>query len=341
MTGDAPNRRRAWTAAAAALTIYAILAAVSTWPLLARCRTAIASDRYDPVLNASILWWNATTLPFSNGWWTPPHYFPSEGVAAFTESLAGVSVVASPLYWLTGDPLLTYNLTFFLAGPLCAFSVYLLVWRLAGRHDAAFLAGLAFGFAPYRIAQIAHLQVLSCYWLPLALTGLHGFLIERRRRWLVLFGGAWLLQSLANGYFMLFGAVVIGLWIAWFCSTRETSRLVLPILAAWAVSTLPLVPVLAIYRAIHTEFGLERGFGEIVLYSARLPAWWSAVGISSGSGGGSCPMPAVRGTSFLDSPCASSSWRSACDGLTGRSSFRRRPRGRGGTPGPAPCWRCC
>lgn len=275
MTGDSPARRRAWTGVTAALVAYLILAALYTSPLLGRSRTAVASDRYDPVLNASILWWNATTIPFSSAWWTPPHYFPSEGIAAFTEHLVGVGVIASPLYWLTGDPLLTYNLVFFLSWPLCAFSVYLLVWRLARRHDAALIAGLAFGFAPYRVAQMAHLQVLSCYWLPLALAALHGFLVDRRRRWLVLFGGAWLLQSLANGYFMLFGAVLIALWLAYFCSTRETWRLVFPVLVAWVVASLPLVPVLLKYRAIHEQYGLGRSLAEVIMYSARPSAWWS------------------------------------------------------------------
>src|SRR4029453_6702932 len=85
-----------------------------------------------------------------------------------------------------------------------------------------FLTGIAFGFTPYRTAEMGHIQMLSAYWLPLVLLGMHGFLEERKRRWLVLAGVAWLLQSLANGYFIFFGAVVIGLWLLYFGSTRPT-----------------------------------------------------------------------------------------------------------------------
>lgn len=69
----------------AALSIYFALAALYTWPLLAEGGSRIASDPGDPVLNASILWWNATNLPFSSAWWNAPHYYPSESISAFTD----------------------------------------------------------------------------------------------------------------------------------------------------------------------------------------------------------------------------------------------------------------
>ncbi len=129
--------------------------------------------------------------------------------------------MASPIYWLTHNPLTAYNLTLFLTWPLSAFAVYLLVVFLTRREDAAVLAGLAWAFTPYRLSELGHLQSLSAYWLPLMLLGLHGFLARRRLPWLVLFGAAWLCQSLANGYYMLFGAVLIGMWLAYFCSSRD------------------------------------------------------------------------------------------------------------------------
>jgi hypothetical protein len=255
------------------LGIYLLITAVYTHPLLQNRRDAIANDRYDPVLNASILWWNATRVPFSPQWWTPPHYYPSEGIAAFTENLAGLGVLTTPMLWLTQDPVQTYNLAVYLTWPLSAMGVYLLLLGLQARAGPAFVGGLAFGFAPYRIAQMGHLQVLACFWLPLALLGLHLYREQRRRRWLVLFGTAWLLQSLTNGYFMLFGAVLIGLWIAYFCSTAADRRLALPIVGAWTIATLPLVPVLLQYRDVHARYGLTRGLGAIVQYSAEPWAW--------------------------------------------------------------------
>ena len=221
--------------------IYLAIAAVYTHPLLLESRERIANDPYDPILNASILWWNAKTVPFSPAWWTPPHFYPVRDAAAFTENLVGISVLASPIQWAAGNPLLTYNVALFLTWPLSAFATCLLVFALTRRADAAFVAGLAFGFAPYRVGQIAHLQVVSAYWFPLVFLALHQHVRERRARWLWLFGAAWLLQSLANGYFMLFGAVLIALWLLWFGSAAEARPALPRILATCAAASVPLM----------------------------------------------------------------------------------------------------
>ena len=203
----------------AVLVGYLLLGWVYTHPLLALSGTHIAGDPPgDPLLNASVLWWNATTLPLSEAWWNPPYYHPSHGVTAFTENLLGISPIATPIYWLTGNPLTTYNVSLYLTWPLSAFTAYLLAWCLTRRIDAAVIAGLAYGFSTYRTAELGHIQMVSSYWIPLALLGLHRYLDERRVRWLVLFGIVWLLQSLANLYLMLFGAVLIALWVIYFCS---------------------------------------------------------------------------------------------------------------------------
>lgn len=265
--------RRAAARAALALAVYVALAAIYTHPLLVQARDGIANDRYDPVLNASILWWNATTLPFSAAWWTPPHYYPSEGTAAFTENLVGLWPVAAPIHFVTGDPLLTYNLTLFLTWPLSGLAVFLLATSLGVRWGPAFVGGLVFAFAPYRVSQLSHLQVVAPFWLPLALAALHRYVSTRTRIWLVAFGAAWVLQSLTNGYFMLFGAVIIALWIVYFCSTRAAISALPAIAVAWAVASLPLLPVLLEYKRIHEHFGFARPIGAVMAYSAQATAW--------------------------------------------------------------------
>lgn len=252
------------------------VATIYTWPLLPSSRTLLASDAGDPAFNTLVLWWNATRLPFSSAWWNAPQYYPTESISAFTESLVGIGVAFNPVFWLSGSPVLAYNLALFLTWPLSAFAAYLLVRFLTQRDDAAILAGLAYGFTPYRTTELAHIQSLTSYGLPLVLLGLHGFREERRLRWLALFAGAWLLQSLANGHFMLFGAVLIAMWLAYFCSPRERWRSGLIILAVWGAASLLLAPVLLKYQSVHDRFGLQRTENEILAYSAR-PASWAEV----------------------------------------------------------------
>lgn len=264
-----------------AFAIYALLAVVYTHPLWLNATGQIANDRFDPVLNASILWWNATTVPFTAAWWTPPHYYPSEGIAAFTENLVGLLPISGPLQWLTNDAILTYNLTFLLTWPLSGLTTFLLVRRLTDRADAAFLAGLVFAFAPYRISQMGHLQVLACFWFPVVLLALHGYREERRARWLVVFGLAWMLQSWTNGYFLLFGGLIIGAWIAYFCTTAAHLRVIVPIVAAWGTSSLPVLASLLKYRSVHQAYELERPYDAIVAFSAQPSAWWHVSNLAS------------------------------------------------------------
>ena len=99
---------------------------------------------------------------------------------AFSEHLLGLSLIATPIIATTGNVLLAYNAAFFLSFPLCAIGAHLLTYQITRRHDLALVAGLAYGFAPYRMAQFSHVQVLSSYWMPFSLLGLHLFVQQPR-----------------------------------------------------------------------------------------------------------------------------------------------------------------
>ena len=153
--------------------------------VLAHLGSTIANDPGDPLLTAAILKWNATHVPLTDAWYQFPIFYPTRDTLTFSEHLLGLSVIASPIYWLTGDLVVTYNLVLLLTFPLCAIAMYALVFRLTGSAAGAFVAGLAFAFAPYRISQLPHIQMLATFWAPLALLGLHAYLETGRRRWLV------------------------------------------------------------------------------------------------------------------------------------------------------------
>jgi hypothetical protein len=256
--------------------VYCLISVVATWPLPIRLASTIAADPGDPLLNASILLWSATTLPFSSRWWNAPHYYPAGGITTFTENLLGVSPLSSPVFWLTGNPLLAYNVALLLTWPLSAFAAYLLVRVIARREDAAFLAGLSFGFSPYRVLALGHIQTAATFGIPLALAALHRYLDRPRPMWLVLFGAAWLQQSLANGYYILYGGLIVAMWLAYFCASPARWKPAPSIVAAWALASIPLVPLLVKYRQVHDHFGLRRTLNEITYFSA-LPGSWFEV----------------------------------------------------------------
>jgi hypothetical protein len=249
---------------------YVALTVALTWPLATVLSTVLPHDLGDPGLNAWVIWWNAHAMPLTERWWNAPAFWPSPGALAFSETLLGLSPITAPIQWLGGSPVAAYNVAFLLTFPLSALAAHAFVFHLSGRHDAAVIGGLVYGFNPFRIAHFPQIQVMTSYWMPLALLGLHEYVTSRKTRWLWIFAGAWLMQALSNGYYLLFFPVLLGLWMAWFALSRATLRPLAAIVAAWVVSSLPLVPMLWTYRRIHSAFGFQRDLGEINAFGADM-----------------------------------------------------------------------
>ena len=255
---------------ALAAAVYGLLAIALTWPLVLHPVSLVPSDLGDPLLNTWIMSWNARVLPLTSGWWNAPQFFPIQGALGFSEHLLGLAPITTPVIWATGDALLAYNVAFLLAFPLSALAAHYLAYSITRRHDVSFVAGIAFAFAPYRMPQVAHVQVVSAYWMPLSLAGLHRFFDdpERRVRWLVLFAGAWLFQALTCGYYLFYLSVLVVLWLAWFALGRW--RDLLKVIAAWTVAVVILSPILYGYWTITRAYNLKRGGEEIRAFSADI-----------------------------------------------------------------------
>jgi hypothetical protein len=273
---DRAVSRKLWLASLA----YVLLTVVMFWPLVRELRSGIPHDVGDPLLNTWILWWNAHAVPLTQAWWNGPAYWPLPDFLALSEHLLGLSVISTPLQWLGAGPQLAYNLLLVLSWPLSAVAAYALAWHLTGRHDAAFLGGLVFGFNPYRLGQTPHVQVVACWWMPIALLALHRALGSRNVRdaspWLALFGVTWLLQALSNGYFLFYFSVLVAAWIVWFTTRRRAWRIGLAIAATCCLAGLLTVPVLLKYKAVADRWHLTRGFDEIVAFSGDLSSFVTA-----------------------------------------------------------------
>lgn len=260
--------------------LYGALAVVMFWPLTARLRTGIPHDVGDPVLNTWILWWNAHATPFTAAWWSAPVFWPLRDAMALSEHLVGLTPLSTPLQWAGAGPLLTYNLVLLLSWPLSAVAAHLLAHRLTRQHGPSLVAGLVFGFNPYRLGQIPHLQVVACWWMPLALYGLHRAMDQGGARtpwrWLVLFAAAWLLQTWTNGYFFFYFSLIVGLWWLWYAARPSTWRTGFQIALAGMIAALAAAPTLLKYREVHQYWNLGRPYDVILAYSADLPSWVTA-----------------------------------------------------------------
>ncbi|MBM3135062.1 MAG: hypothetical protein FJZ89_07245 [Chloroflexi bacterium] len=298
----------------AVLLLFILLAIVFTWPLALHLGSAV-EDTQDALLNVWIMAWDGHAL-FSD----PGHlfdaniFYPYTRTLAYSELLLSNALLSWPITWLSGNPVLGYNLVLLLTFVLSGFGVYLLVRRWTGSGWGGVAAGIVFAFNAYKLANLAQIQLLSLHWLPFALLFLDKFLAQvpsskflvqvdketRRqgdkenvspsprlpislslpRRDAVLFVLFFVLQCLASFYYAVLAALAVGLYVLCFFAVR-------PRALTWAsLARLAMVGLVAIalvvpftlpYLQVQRELGFHRTLAESEPFSASLRQWTEAL----------------------------------------------------------------
>ena len=262
---------------AAVFAVYLVLTVAMTWPLAPRMKTDIAADLGDPLLNAWILAWDATHL--GRGLWHANIFHPHPYALAYSEHLLAPAFQILPLYALTRNPILCYNVLFLLSFALSGLGMFLFARELTGNRTAAFVAGAAYAFAPYRFSNLSHLQVLSSAWMPFALYGLRRYFETGRVLALAGAASAWLLQNLSCGYYLLFFSPILLLYACWELTTRHRwtdVKTVTHIVAAGALVALATVPFLVPYLRLRDLGFSARSLAETDRFSADAYAYLTA-----------------------------------------------------------------
>ena len=256
----------------AVLVGFLALALAWTWPLPLRPGSTMAGPFGDPLLNAWILGWDADRLRHGlSGLWTAPPFYPYPDTLAYSEHLLGIAVPLAPIYWLTGNAVLVYNVALIGSFALAGIGMYLLARDLTGRRDAAVLAALAFMWCPNRAPHVTHLQVLTNGWMPIALWALHRYFATKSRRALGGFVAAFVVQALSNGYFLFFLAVAVAIAALaelWRHRDRLATHAMHLGVAAVTIGLL-IAPIAATYVRVKREQGLSRTRGDAVQFGAR------------------------------------------------------------------------
>jgi hypothetical protein len=272
---------------ARALALYAVLACALTWPLVTVLNVALPQDLGDPLINCWALAWDSDHLLRILGGqkgalsllWHANIFHPEPYTLAYSEHLVGEAVQVLPVYAWTRNVVLCYNLLFLSTFVLSGLGVFLFVREICGREGPALLAGLVYGFLPYRVDHFVHLQVLSSQWMPVVLWGLVRYLDRGRGRALIGAAGAWLLQGLSCGYYLLFFPPFLGLFVLFELHRRERllDGRVWRHLAACAVAvTVMTAPFMIPYARLRATGELRRSLTEVASYSADVQSYVSA-----------------------------------------------------------------
>ncbi len=260
-----------------------------TWPLAAGLSRDIPWDLGDSLLNCWILNWDADhlirflsgDLGAWRGYWSANIFYPEPLTIAYSEDLLAQAVQILPIYALSRNIVLSYNVLFLSTFVLSGLGAYLLVRELTGSVRAAFVAGLVFAFAPYRIGQFTHVQVLSSQWMPFALYGFRRYFAGGRLP--ALAGGtvALVMQNLSCGYFLLYFSPFIALYVVYELVDRGAWRQWRMVAASGVAGLFTFaiaVPFLLPRLDLRARGFAARPFGEVVHYSADVYSYLTAHG---------------------------------------------------------------
>ena len=245
------------------LLLYAALAALMTWPLVAHMGAAVPGVGYDSWQNMWNMWWlKQAMLGLRNPYFTDALYYPY-GTSLYLHTLNPINFILSlPVHALFGL-VVAYN--FVIVGSLCAsgYTAYLLAHNVTGDRRAALVGGTVFATSGYLLAQVmgGHTHMVAAEWLPLAALALRRATAAPSRRRVLLAGALLAINVLCDWQYFLF----ITLWAAFYALAvawgRRSLRAALPVVAALALAGLLVLPLLVptARRALQTPTATTEG----------------------------------------------------------------------------------
>lgn len=261
-----------WAEGTAAALLYGILLLAFAYPLSLRPATHVLYAGADTNLLLWTMMWDAhalTRAPLAI--FDANIFHPFRFTLAYSENMIGSAIIAAPVLWASGNPVLALNVVSLLSCILCGTGTYVLARRLGVGPLGAALGGFIFAFAPPRFLRIGQLHLTTVQWVPFCLAFAHGYLESGRRR------DAWgacaffVLQMLTSGHGAVFAVLALAALAVSHVVSREPTfdrlrGLVLPGAVTLAISVAVFLPYLAVQR----DVGLSRPLEESYAFSPNL-----------------------------------------------------------------------
>ncbi|HEY3571017.1 MAG TPA: hypothetical protein VGP73_24015 [Thermoanaerobaculia bacterium] len=255
----------AWTAAVAAYSLVTLIYLRPIWRVGGDC---LAPSLADPLFNLYVLKWGVHQLQLGlPDLWNANLFYPTPGTFTLSDHLIGPAAQLVLFLRVVPNAIAGYNFLLFTAFVGTALAVCWVCRRTGLSWPAALLAGWMYTFSPFRLAQMAHLQLLIVQWAPLTLWLWDRLLAERTVRNAALFLVFYLLHVTGGcylAYMIHVPLLAIFLSRAWGQGREILSlhslRVLVPVglIAAIAVAALFLP-----YRKVSRSLGLARTQEEI------------------------------------------------------------------------------
>ncbi len=252
-----------------AASLFFVSTALFLWPTITHLGTF--SDGGDHMFNAWTLSRNhhCITGQGCDSYTDGNIYFPNKDSMLFSETQFSTGLLTLPLFFINQNPLFATNVWLVLTVFLAGFFMYLLAKYLSKGNEAiSILSGMVFAFAPTKISAISHLQSLSIFYVPLIVLMLLKYRDSGERKYLIWFGVLSALLFLASWYQMVFGLVIIGVFILYtaFSSHRRAALL----LGATLLATLVTIPIAKEYVRFSKENNASFSVRDQIAFSSSV-----------------------------------------------------------------------
>ena len=259
--------RGLWRSRAMAAVGFCVFAAVLLFPQLRHMDSV--PDLGDPLFSIWRFGWVYHKLGGGDPrpLFSPNVFHPHQLTLTYSDSMLLPALTTAPFLAMGIHPVVVYNLVTVLSFIASAFAMYLLVERLTGSRAGAFVAGLLFGFYPYRFEHYSHFELQMTYCMPLALLALHRFVTTARTRDAVAFALLAAAQLYCSMYYAVFFTVYVTALLAALCwLTRPAlGRMLGPAAIAGALALVLAVPLARTYSS--AQLG-DREVPTVTYYSA-------------------------------------------------------------------------
>lgn len=195
---------------------YVILTLIFNFELLGKIKTHVLGC-FDVWSMLWMVWWWKTSiidyhrLPYFVDVLAYPHGIDYRG--ALGNHLTNLA--STPIYSLTGNLALTYNIFVLASIVLSGFTAYLLVFYLTKNGRASFIAGMVYTFSPYHMGQVVNgiSGLVHIEWIPLCLLFLLKTLREKGLKNPVYAAIFFSLTSLSDFNYMFYTGLVVLLFV--------------------------------------------------------------------------------------------------------------------------------
>jgi hypothetical protein len=233
--------------------------------------------RNDPLLTSGTLEWGFRSLFSSTrSFFEWNAGFPLHNSLANSENLLGWQLIYYPLRLLGAGVPTAYNIIIVASLVISGVGAALLARRLGCNRWGAAVAGLIFGFGPYHLNNLMHIQTMAVCWIPFPILFLDRYMERPNAKDAFGLVAMFIVTSLSVVYFAVFLCLALPLYalLAWAWGRYEFRKSV-----ALSLSRLGIVSIVAISPIAipYVRFARVNGrYGASVSTLAELSMEWLA-----------------------------------------------------------------